>query len=84
VSMQPVEHLRKYLSGACRFGNFFNHVDNFPDEAFLFVTSGGIEATKVKKDKQDRNTIKVAFIAVDASDSEDEELGLSNAEDGEG
>jgi hypothetical protein len=84
VSMQPVEHLRKYLSGACRFGNFFNHVDNFPDEAFLFVTSGGIEATKVKKDKQDRNTIKDAFIAVDASDSEDEELGLSNAEDGEG
>jgi hypothetical protein len=84
VSMQPVEHLRKYLSGACRFGNFFNHVDNFPDEAFLFVTSGGIEATKVKKDKQDRSTIKDAFIAVDASDSEDEELGLSNAEDGEG
>lgn len=84
MSMQPVEHLRKYLSGACRFGNFFNHVDNFPDEAFLFVTSGGIEATKVKKDKQDRSTIKDAFIAVDASDSEDEELGLSNAEDGEG
>jgi hypothetical protein len=84
VSMQPVEHLRKYLSDACRFGNFFNHVDNFPDEAFLFVTSGGIEATKVKKDKQDRTTIKDTFIAVDASDSEDEELGLSNAEDGEG
>lgn len=29
------------------FGNFFNHVDNFPCETFLFVTSGGIEATKV-------------------------------------
>ncbi|KAJ9630192.1 tRNA pseudouridine synthase 1 [Knufia peltigerae] len=29
------------------FGNFFNHVDNFPIETFLFVTSGGIEATKV-------------------------------------
>ena len=82
--MQPVEHLQKYLSVACRFGNFFNHVDNFPDEAFLFVTSGGIEATKVKKDKQDRNTIKDAFVAVDVSDSEEEELGLSNAEDGEG
>ncbi|EXJ72842.1 tRNA pseudouridine38-40 synthase [Cladophialophora psammophila CBS 110553] len=30
------------------FGNFFNHVDNFPTETFLFVTSGGIEATKTK------------------------------------
>lgn len=28
------------------FGNFFNHVDSFPNETFLFVTSGGIEATK--------------------------------------
>ncbi|OAP58240.1 tRNA pseudouridine(38-40) synthase, variant [Fonsecaea erecta] len=30
------------------FGNFFNHVDNFPSEIFLFVTSGGIQATKTK------------------------------------
>ncbi|KIW24791.1 tRNA pseudouridine(38-40) synthase, variant [Cladophialophora immunda] len=30
------------------FGNFFNHVDNFPSEPFLFVTSGGVEATKTK------------------------------------
>ena len=82
--MQQVEHLRKCLSIACRFGNFFNHVDNFPDEAFLFVTSGGMEATKVKMDKQGRSTIKDAFVAVDASDSEEEESGLSNAEDGEG
>jgi tRNA pseudouridine38-40 synthase len=29
-----------------RFGNFFNHVDNFASEAFLFLTSGGIAATK--------------------------------------
>jgi hypothetical protein len=29
-----------------RFGNFFNHVDNFASEAFLFVTSAGIAATK--------------------------------------
>jgi hypothetical protein len=29
-----------------RFGNFFNHVDNFANEAFLHVTSGGIQATK--------------------------------------
>lgn len=84
MSIQQVEHLWKCLSVAYRFGNFFNHVDNFPDEAFLFVTSGGIEATKVKKDKQDRSTNKDALVAVDASDSEEDELGLGNAEDGEG
>lgn len=27
------------------FGNFFNHVDNFPSNTFLFVTSGGVEAS---------------------------------------
>lgn len=26
------------------FGNFFNHIDNFPADVFLFVTSGGIQA----------------------------------------
>ncbi len=30
------------------FGNFFNHVDSFPNETFLFVTSGGFEAIKTK------------------------------------
>lgn len=28
------------------FGAFFNHIDNFPERTFLYVTSGGIEATK--------------------------------------
>jgi tRNA pseudouridine38-40 synthase len=28
------------------FGSFFNHVDNFPERTFLYVTSGGIDATK--------------------------------------
>jgi tRNA pseudouridine38-40 synthase len=30
------------------FGNFFNHIDNFPFETFLFVTSGGFAATQTK------------------------------------
>ncbi|KAJ5103009.1 TRNA pseudouridine synthase [Penicillium argentinense] len=29
------------------FGNFFNHIDHFPQEFFLYVTSGGIEAAKL-------------------------------------
>jgi hypothetical protein len=34
-----------------RFGNFFNHVDSFVSEAFLFVTSGGVAATKSADEK---------------------------------
>lgn len=76
---------KKDLSLILRFGNFFNHVDNFPDEAFLFVTSGGIEATKVKKGKQGESIVKDRLVAVDANDSEDGEGDLEeNAEEGEG
>ena len=31
------------------FGNFFNHVDNYPEPTFLYVTSGGVEATKTEE-----------------------------------
>lgn len=30
------------------FGNFFNHVDAYPESTFLYITSGGFEATKEK------------------------------------
>lgn len=59
-------------------------MDNFPDEAFLFVTSGGIEATKVRKESKAESTVKDAMVAVDGSDSEDDQVDLDNAEDGEG
>ena len=61
------------------FGNFFSHVDNFPDEAFLFLTSGGIEATKVKLGK---SAIKDALVAVDGDESEEEIAKLDNNEEG--
>ncbi|RMZ77202.1 hypothetical protein DV738_g4481, partial [Chaetothyriales sp. CBS 135597] len=35
------------------FGNFFNHLDNFPESAFLYLTSGGLEATKEEAPKAD-------------------------------
>ena len=76
--------LQKCLLIPVRFGNFFNHVDNFPDAAFLFVTSGGIEATKVAKDEQGKSMVKDALVAVEASDSEEDGVGLDNAADGEG
>jgi tRNA pseudouridine38-40 synthase len=47
TASEPRAALRGHVgSSPNRFGNFFNHVDNFADEAFLFVTSGGIPATK--------------------------------------
>ena len=67
-----------------RFSNFFNHIDNFPDEAFLFVTSGGIEAAKARKDEQSKSRIQDALFAVDASDSEEDGCGLNDGEGGEG
>jgi len=30
----------------CRFSSFFNHIDHFSQEEFLYVTSGGIAAAK--------------------------------------
>ena len=30
-----------------RFGNFFNHIDHFQNNFFLYCTSGGIPAAKL-------------------------------------
>jgi tRNA pseudouridine38-40 synthase len=35
------------LTANCRFNIFFNHIDHFPMEYYLYVTSGGIEAAKL-------------------------------------
>jgi tRNA pseudouridine38-40 synthase len=59
------------------FGNFFNHVDNFPAETFLFVTSGGIEATKIKIDGGAARAQQKAMV----DDDEDEEDGSVRVRD---
>ena len=56
------------------FGNFFNHVDNFPAETFLFVTSGGIEATKTKIDGGAGRAERKAMVD---DDDDDEDAGLA-------
>jgi tRNA pseudouridine38-40 synthase len=33
-----------------RFNTFFTHLDNYKDPQFLYLTSGGIEATKRKRE----------------------------------
>lgn len=54
-----------------RFNTFFTHLDNYRDPTFLYLTSGGIEATKKKLENKS--------IQVKWEDSEDE-----NASGGEG
>lgn len=55
-----------------RFNTFFTHLDNYKDPQFLYLTSGGIEATKRKR--EDKSTQQKY-----EEDSEDE-----NASGGEG
>ena len=64
------------------FGNFFNHIDNFPEATFLYVTSGGIEATKLKDEIDDskgdqQGTVKAdgAAESDDEAEVEDDKLG---------
>jgi tRNA pseudouridine38-40 synthase len=52
-----------------RFGNFFNHLDNFNGDDFLYLTSGGIPAAKPADEKGQRATLAKA-----ESESEDEVL----------
>lgn len=33
-----------------RFNTFFTHLDNYKDAQFLYLTSGGVEATKTHRD----------------------------------
>jgi len=56
------------------FGNFFNHVDNFPCATFLFVTSGGVEATKASvKPGDDKNAagLEQTLVEIDGDDGSD-------------
>jgi len=53
-----------------RFNTFFTHLDNYKDPTFLYLTSGGIEATK----KLDSKATQAKW-----DDSDDE-----NASGGEG
>jgi tRNA pseudouridine38-40 synthase len=56
-----------------QFNTFFTHLDNYRDQQFLYLTSGGIEATKRKQ--EDKKSAHRTF----EEDSEDE-----NASGGEG
>ena len=50
-----------------RFNTFFTHLDNYKDPQFLYLTSGGIEATKTKReDKSEQRKFE--------EDSEDENV----------
>jgi tRNA pseudouridine38-40 synthase len=42
----------------CRFGSFFNHIDHFPGDYFLYVTSGGVEAAEIVAAPNEKNAEK--------------------------
>lgn len=65
------------------FGNFFNHVDNFPAETFLFVTSGGVEATKTKIEGGAGRAQQKAMVD-DEDDEEDVGVGVKDEAGDEG
>lgn len=50
-----------------RFNAFFTHLDNYKDPQFLYLTSGGIEATKKRLGNK---AIQAKF----EEDSEDENM----------
>ncbi|EXJ63863.1 tRNA pseudouridine38-40 synthase [Cladophialophora yegresii CBS 114405] len=73
------------------FGNFFNHVDNFPSETFLFVTSGGVEATTMKplvggvEKGQDEKRMGDALVEKDVNvDAEDGDSDVDDVKDEHG
>jgi tRNA pseudouridine38-40 synthase len=41
-----VPRRRRDIANASRFNTFFTHLDNYKDTTFLYLTSGGIGATK--------------------------------------
>jgi tRNA pseudouridine38-40 synthase len=44
----------------CRFGSFFNHIDHFPGDHFLYVTSGGVEVAEIVSAPGQKNVEKAA------------------------
>jgi tRNA pseudouridine38-40 synthase len=66
-------------SWACRFGNFFNHVDTFQEDAFSYLTSAGMPTTKTLRAKEDMKAENAALAEIE-SESEDE--GVNGGEEG--
>lgn len=67
------------------FGSFFNQVDNFPNETFLFVTSGGIEATKISgHDRDKKSSIEHALVDADVDGDSDPDISSTVHDDSNG
>lgn len=71
-----------------RFYTFFNHIDSYPQESFLYVTSGGMAAARldtpqeIRKEKVDRRAEREALAAVEGEDQDDEANIPDNGEEG--
>lgn len=66
----------KYTNSSYRFGSFFNHIDHFPQEHFLYITSAGISAAKLvtapteKVEASKNGSEKKALAAVESEGEE--------------
>ena len=58
------------------FGNFFNHVDAFPEPTFLYVTSGGVDA--VKEEAATSSSKQATNDKVEADGESDDEDGIAH------
>ncbi|KAK2744677.1 tRNA pseudouridine synthase 1 [Onygenales sp. PD_40] len=61
------------------FGNFFNHIDTFQENSFMYVTSGGIAASKPTKTGPAQMSDKAALEQIE---SEPEDEVVNNGEEG--
>ncbi|KAJ5117182.1 Pseudouridine synthase I TruA [Penicillium atrosanguineum] len=56
------------------FGSFFNHIDHFPGDYFLYVTSGGVEAAEIVAAPNEKNAEKKEAEQVKTGKSQKEAL----------
>lgn len=74
-----------------RFGNFFNHIDHFQNNFFLYCTSGGIPAAKLvsapngkgtPKGEGDKASTDESAALAEVESSEDEGDRTNDGEEG--
>ncbi|KAI5306656.1 Bud site selection protein bud4 [Ascosphaera pollenicola] len=64
------------------FSNFFNHIDSFQDDAFLYVTSGGIDAVTSRPGAPPKGKQKTGKAALAEVENESDGEFVNNGEEG--
>ncbi|KAI5285535.1 tRNA pseudouridine synthase 1 [Ascosphaera atra] len=64
------------------FSNFFNHIDSFDDDAFLYVSSGGIDAVTTRPGAPQKEKKKSGKAALAEVECESDGEVVNNGEEG--